>query len=315
MRMWGAAAAVVFGLATAAQAGPLDLKQVSADAQWVAHLDVDAMRTSTLVRKAYERAVEQFPGAEQHLASLREHVGIDPTQDLHSITVYGKQLGPHEGVLILQAESDQKVLLRLAEKAPGHQVTKYGAYDVHSSTLHKKGVAAAFFKPAVLVFGSSVDEVKAALDVLEGKKPALAGKRSLLAAGTPAGTILVARATGLSEALLPFKSPVVTQCETFSLATGENDGQSFLQASLATKTPQTAQRMKSIVDGIRAMVLLQFGDNADVTKMIDHLKTNVTDKTVNVEFRAPADEVWAMGEKIANLVRHHGHHGAKKHAK
>ena len=46
----------VVGLAAAAQAAPLNLKQVSARADWVAHIDLDALRGSALAVGAFEVA-------------------------------------------------------------------------------------------------------------------------------------------------------------------------------------------------------------------------------------------------------------------
>ena len=54
-----AAALVVAGYASAA---PLNPKQVAKEAKWVAHVDVDAMRESIVVKKAYEKAVAIDPG-------------------------------------------------------------------------------------------------------------------------------------------------------------------------------------------------------------------------------------------------------------
>ncbi len=43
--------AAVSVLASGAFAAPLELKQVAADAKWLAHLDVDAIRASTVAQK------------------------------------------------------------------------------------------------------------------------------------------------------------------------------------------------------------------------------------------------------------------------
>ena len=68
---FGLAAAVVLAFAGLAQAGPLDVKQVSADAKWAAHLDVDALMASNLVKKAREQILKEHP-------ACRSETGGDP---------------------------------------------------------------------------------------------------------------------------------------------------------------------------------------------------------------------------------------------
>ena len=62
-----------------------------------------------------------------------------------------------------------------------------------------------------------------------------------LAAETPKGAILVARAEGLGDAKLPCRSPLVKQSDMLSLVAGEYEETSFLSSRLVTKTPETAR--------------------------------------------------------------------------
>ena len=139
-----------FGLAPVVRAEPLDLKQVPADAKWLVHVDVDAMRASTLVQKAWPKCMEMHKDAEQRLKSLRDKFGIDVCKDLHGLTAYGKELGKHTGVLIVHAKFDLKLAEATAAKAKDHKVVKFDAYDLHSWTEkhhgHARTVWAAAYK-------------------------------------------------------------------------------------------------------------------------------------------------------------------------
>jgi hypothetical protein len=302
MRRWTIALAVVLILARAACAAPLDLKQVPADAAWVAHLDVDAMRTSTVLQRAYRKYIQPQKKAQRQLDNLRDRTGMDPRKDLHGLTAYGKRIGRNEGVLIVQAEVNQKLLLALVKLTPDHRSVGYGPYEIHTWTDAKgkkdqRTVSGAFYKPMVIVLAPSADEVKAALDVLDGKSPSLAGKPSPLAAPVPAGTAVMARAVGLAHAELPFKSPLVTQSETFSLVVGEHQAECFAEAKLATRSPELAAQVKAIAEGARAMAELQRSGEPATVNLIRRLQVKVTGKTVSVEFHAPADEVWTEVDK------------------
>ena len=201
MRKWTvtvAGLAAVWALAAAVQAAPLSLKQVPANAKWLAHVDFDSMRGHVLAKHMRDEIMEKHKDAQARIDKFGAEMGMDVRNDLHGVTLYGTSFTPHQGVVIVNANVDQILLLKKAEKAPGHKVTKYGSYDLHSWTQDKERHGpppnAAFFKPSILVFASSLDELKAALDVLGGKAASLGDKDNALAAPVPAGTTVVLRA-------------------------------------------------------------------------------------------------------------------------
>ncbi len=198
-------------------------------------------------------------GAEQKFKEIRDKFGIDVSKDvckdLHGLTAYGKELGKHTGVLIVHANFDLKLAEATAAKAKDHKVEKFGSYDLHSWTEtrhgHARTIWAAAYKNAApgaglysefnaLVFASSVEELKTALAVLDGKAPAV-GNGPLSGKVRP-GTMVLARATGLAEADLPCKSPIAKQIRSLRFSMGEDNGQLFFtprQGRRATSLPAT----------------------------------------------------------------------------
>ena len=85
------------------------LAHVADNAQWVVHVDVDALHASTLAEKARKKVLEMHVDAQSHMDRLREKIGMDPGKDLHGLTAYGKEHGKPAGVLIVQAKFDQKL--------------------------------------------------------------------------------------------------------------------------------------------------------------------------------------------------------------
>jgi hypothetical protein len=306
------AAVLGFGLAGLLRAEPLDLKQVAADAKWVAHVDVDAMRHSTVLQKAHEQMLKKHPEAEKHLAKVREIWKFNPCTDIHGATFYDTQIKKGSGIAIVHAKVDRRLMLEKAKQAPEHRAVNYGKYELHSWThdkgsKHQRSMTGTFYKPDVLVFGNSVEAVMAALDVLDGTKPNIAGKDGPLAAKVLPGAMFVARAVGLSQADLPCKSPLAKQVDTLTMAAGENHGESYFKGRLGVKQPEIAQQMKAVADGFLAVAALTHGSDADAMKLIGALKVTAADKTLSVEWRAPADAVWAhvqkMGEKMRQMEK------------
>jgi hypothetical protein len=120
------------GLAGLVQAGPLNFKQVAADAKWVVHIDVDAMHENVVAERLYEASTQKFENAEKHLDRMGNELGMDPRKDLHEITIYSKEIGEHKGVLLVNADVNREMLLEKVKKASGHQSVSYGSYEIHT---------------------------------------------------------------------------------------------------------------------------------------------------------------------------------------
>ena len=318
MRVLTLAMAAALTFVSSARAEPLDLKCAAADAKWVLHLDVDALRQSPLVEKAYQKCLELHPEAAKHLDKVRDLLGMDPRKDLHALMVYGKDTDKHHGVLLVHADVNQKLLLAKAEKAPGHKATKFGSYELHSWThTDRHGshpVTGVFYKPNVLVFAESVEAVKGALDVLDGKSPGISGKESPLAGHTHPGAIFIARAAAIDPHT---RCPILKQADSVRITIGEHDGQLYYRGRLEMKSAETAGQVKAIADGFQALVALKFGSDADVMKLASGLKVTAKDKTLHVQWSAPTDAVWTVVEKAAkHWAEHHGkEHGCPMQGK
>ncbi len=306
MRIWGSVVALVLGWATVAQAEPLNLTRISEDAKWLAHVDVDAMRESTVVRQFYDTCLAKHD-ADKHFGRFAEHFGFDPRTDLHGVTLYGSKLSKDEGVMLVSATVNKQLLLEKAEKAPCHEVTDYKTFKIHTwmhtQGKHEHKVSGAFFQDDLLVFGSTVEKVQKALDVLKGDAANLAGKKdSPLAQEPPAGAVFVVRAVDLAEAEVPCKSPLLKQSKLLSLVKGEHDGQWFGMGTLVTDSPEVADQVKQIIEGIGAMILLQHGDEPEIKELIRQYKLSVQDSTVTLTFKASAEVVVRQVEKICDTL-------------
>jgi len=321
----GLALAAVLGFVGTAWAAPLDLKQVDSEAKWAVHVDADAMRNACVVQKAHEQMMQKHPVAAAHLAMVREVWKFDPCNDIHGVTIYGTQVKKDTGVAIVNAKVDQELLLEKVKQAPDYRASTYGNHELSTWThakgsKHERSMTGTFYKPDVMVFGGSTAEVMAALDVLDGKKPNLPCKEPSLVGSIPPGAILVAGVGGLADVDLPCKSPLVKQIDLLTVAMGEHDGESFCMGQATVKQADIAQQMKAIVDGARAMVVLTHGDDAELLKLIAALKVDADGNTVTIEWRAPADEVWAYAQKMCKKMSRHGwkhhklpwHHSAKE---
>lgn len=226
------ALAVVWAAAQGAMAAPLELKQVAADAKWLVHVDLDAVRASTVVQKAWQQAMEKHKDAQNKMNFVTAMLGMDPTKDVHGITSYGRQIGKPAAVTIVAAAFDPQRITTLTGALPGRESSKYGDYEILSWSgkhrEHKWSVSATFRGRDQLVLADSVDNLKGGLDVLDGKSAALAPDDAL-AGNIPAGSTFLLRVQGIAAADLHCTAPVAKHIDSFRLVSGESDGQSFLR--------------------------------------------------------------------------------------
>ncbi len=312
MRHGWIAVAVALALGRVALGGPLEPKQVAGDAQWVVHADASVMQASSVAQKAYQALVEQHPLGkigEAILDKSRTIVGMDPRKDLHGITAYGKTIGREEGGADHRRRRGPSVVGREGAAGADYRMTMHGPYTVvswtHVDPRGRRPVAGAFYKSNVIVFSGSPEEVKAAIDVMDGKAPCL-DAACPLAAARSAGTALVARAVRIGQARLPGNPPLLKQLDTLNVVIGEDKGTSFAHARLSVKSAEVAAHMKDVLLGARALGLLHAGDDPKEKALAEAIKVSSDSNSVSVDFEASADDVWEHVRKdIRRMLEMH----------
>ena len=222
-----------------------------ADAVWIVYADFDALRESTLYQKLSAAALARWKPLAGRLKNIDQQLGMDLANDLHGMTVFAPTLAEHKAMLIMRARWDPQTFRQRLALAQSHTVSTVGQYEIHRFTRQDDGqlrtVAGACWRPGTFLLGQTQGDVQTGLDVLDGRKPHLAGRlsghSSALAADVPPGTVLVARMV-LSGKALPVESPVLKQSEEIDLACGENAGECFASAKLLAKTPQAAEQVR-----------------------------------------------------------------------
>jgi hypothetical protein len=311
--IWAILATTILGWATAVQASPLDLKDVPADAKWVAHVDFDAARSSQVVQSFSQQCGTIWPKLREKAATLGQKIGLDQCGDLHGITIYSAKLEPGNGVLIARAKWNSQTLLERAKKASDYTTLKYGNYTIHAFTAHKgsKGskhahqVAGTLHKADVLVLASSPDLLKTALDVLDGKATNLVGKPSPLAANVPAGAIVLARAVDLKDSAAAHMHPVLQLLNSFDYAKGEHDGRWFSDLAVTADSKPVAENLGKVFEGFRAWLSLHAHKAPWFVELLKKVQLNVQDNVVTATFQEPAGTIAALMPQACKSIQEH----------
>lgn len=296
-----AAVALALAWSVTSQAGPVNFQQVSADAKWVAHFDADAAKSSPVVKAFCDDCIKDMDAVKKWEEMCKK---------LHGITLYGTKIAPKQGVLIVHADIDKDALVTIIEKAPDHQTIDFEGHQIHTWTKHKDTkhahtVAGTIYRPDTLVVACDVDQLKAALNVLEGKSPNLSGKDSPLADKVVEGTILLARAIDLDSAEGTGHFQVLKQLRSLRYAKGQHEGEWFGMIKVTGVSDDVVENLKEVFQGHRALVALHFADQPGVQKLLDKISICVDGKTLRVSFVAPAADVVAQVPAICKVFKEH----------
>jgi len=296
---WG-----ILGLATLAQAAPLDRTEIAAQAKWLAHIDFDAARAAKVAGRVYDEWLSHGM-ADRALREVRKTIGLNLLEDVRGITFYGVRYQASSGVVLVRAKVDEARLMEILKANATHRVEPHGDHALHTwiqkvDAKHKGEVTGCFYRPNLVVVGRDIEEVKAAVQVLDGKSPNLAAGDSVLNHDAPKATVFLGGAiglTGLAGQRLPFVSPLVRHADYVLFGLGEDEGEVRLRVRLGVASADVAGRLRDIFVGFRAPAALARDDDPEMIDALDALRISSEGHAVLVDWRMPGEKVMRLLER------------------
>ena len=247
------AAAVGLAAPVLAQPDPADF--VSADARWLAHVDVDRLLGADLVRAVMDKEGVSFDSGE--FADMKTALGLDPVTDVHAVTVYGTAQDPERAVAVvsgnvkLEQALDRLVMhMKREERAVGDlQLHHWSERDSNSGDELFTYVARRVDSDErLLLAGANADDVVHAARVVRGEAKGLSGSgSSLVLAPSPGAAIYVSASPELLDGLdVDAPDEVVKMVSSLRLEIGENAGNTFIDARLGVREAAQAQQIVAI---------------------------------------------------------------------
>lgn len=309
------AVTMIMSLAVAQQAlaGSVVPAHVGADAKWYGHVDFEAMRDLQPVKDWMGKVAAD----ERHAAKIDEmtqKLGMNPMEDMLGATLYATQYEGDVGILLLNLRKiDQaKVLAEVKEKHPDIKSEEYNGRTLHTWSGKRKSkqmeLAGAFAGPQLIVVGSGVADVRAALDVIDGKKPGLKPDSELMK-GQTLDVLFSSRALDVPDGYRK-----VTRCPILRVSraaeamwTNDKQGKVTGQYAFVADTPENAASFKAITEGFAAMAMLRYGELPEVKKLTQGLAYKVENSTFTVSWSTTIDEVQAAVDAIKKAGHHMPH--------
>jgi hypothetical protein len=286
--------------AIAASAGPLQRNDVPSDPAWVAHVDCDALRQTTIGKQLLIEM--DRPEAQKKFAAVQAIFNVDPRKDLHGVTLYSTTKAEPDGVMLAYADFDAERLVTLVAANKDYAVTTHGAHQIHSwideNKKAKDGVKprtyGAIHKGKVIVLGQKESRVAETLEVLDHRKPGLSAGGAFAGLGVGGkATFLVGAARALD---LPGNDPgaaVLKQAKMIWLSAGETQDKAELKLNLETQNADTAKQVSDVCRGLVAVLALQT-DKPDAVKLAQAITVESEAANILVKLALPASEVAQM---------------------
>jgi len=306
----GIAAASLIVIAAFSPAGATSLQRtdVPADPMWLAHMDFDRLRPTTVGQ--YIMAELEKPEAQAKLASFQAMFKFDLKTQLHALTLYGMGEAPEQAVLMVYADFDSEHLSALARGAQEYQGTNHNDHAIHSwidaSRKGKGGSPARTYAAAqasrVLIFGQTEAAVAKALDVMDLSAANLTGSKAFPALDN-GSAFFQAAAQHLKVRDSDPNAAVFRLSKSVRLQIGEDQNRVKATLQLSASDDDVARQIASIGQGLISLIKLQ-RDRPEANKFADALtlKQDASDVIVTMSLAAP-DAVEIMKADAARKAK------------
>jgi phosphohistidine swiveling domain-containing protein len=301
------AALVLTGSSAAASLRNGDLPEGS---NWYLHINVDLMRTSVIGQKMMEETVNEA------FADIEKEIGVDFTQNITGLTVFGGQLPPNEGAVIAHGDLSGQVrndLLDVMSKAGTFLEFEHAGYLYYGindlggdgntiSYTDEKGnrvveeydhggdsdLLLVAFGDGQTMFAKSDEMVKRFLDSGARLAGIAAGPDELFVIEADRAMMQGGVNTTVNLGHGNWDSSILSNVERIAAVLVDENGAASFHADVTATSPEIAESVRNIVEGLVALKALDSSDEPAVGNLLRATKiaTNGADITVDLYLEA-----------------------------
>jgi hypothetical protein len=264
MRALVIGASLILSVVAVASADPLAGSSLPQNTHWVTHFDVDGVREAKPLWEPLhpKLLVQRHPEIVMRIAAFEGITGMKLPDDLHDVTLYGSDFDEATACIRIHGKLDTASVTGVIAQSKdflrgdhnGHEVLQW-----HDNSRDRLTYIA-FPMENFAVLAPSRKTIEAALDLSDGKAPALTADSALNppagSAAKPAPCVWVA-ADGLSG--LPsnkVESPLLRVMDSAAFAVRWNNDRLSMETRVQTKDAAAAQQLQAVAEGIKAFVTL-----------------------------------------------------------
>ena len=279
---------------TAGQAAKVDKINISKDAKFVAHLDLDAFRASKIGTTILEK-VRQEEGREK-LDALVEIIGFDPLTAFQSATLSGN--GEEDnGILVVRHKADSTKLLAFMKLDEHYRKTEHGKHEIHGAGDRGDGERGyvSFVSDTTAVLAPNREQAAKAIDLVNGKGAAKQVPPSLDMISKEAKSVFLMAYADVESLKEHIDDVNVNQmAKQAALVLGESDGKLVLSLAVDAYNADTAEQMEAMVNGLIGFARLGQEENPEIKDILKGLKVTRNEATVSIHFAIGVEKFFEL---------------------
>jgi hypothetical protein len=247
-------------------ADKLDKRRVGSDARWLLHVDVQAVIGSTLFQLVREHHEMQEDFEMDELEELRTEFGIDPFEDILSVTLWGTGKSESEAVMVVETTAAIEGLLPRLSEVDGYRPIQVGTYAVHSFGEGEDGDERVFAyvheargaAGRTVVLAHDKEMLVRGIDTLVGHSPSLAqAANPALRVSNEEGSMVLLAADGIQElAHMDPTSQVARLAQSVVFELGERQEAIFARLVIQAEDEAKARQISDVLRGVVALASL-----------------------------------------------------------
>ena len=279
----------------AVQAAKIDKANISNDAKFVVHLDLDAFRASKIGITLLEK-IRKDEGGEK-LNALAELIGFDPLSAIHGATMFGN--GEEDnGILVVKHKADNTKLLAFMKLDEYYRKTEHGKHEIHGAGDRgdgKRGYVS-FVNATTAVLAASRELAAKGIDLVNGKGAAVKQiPTSLVSADKKAKNAFLVAYANVEDLKEHIDNETVNQmAKRVAFVMGESDEKFILSISVDALDADAAENMENMVNGLIGFARLNQDENPEVKDILKGLKVTRNEATVSIRFSIGVDKLFEL---------------------
>ncbi|HRE80772.1 MAG TPA: discoidin domain-containing protein [Opitutaceae bacterium] len=290
-------------------AAPFDSNRVADNTKWLAHVDVEGLKKSSIGAFLIETAKAEMAKKNDSKLSIDVERLLEEVQ---SITAYGTTFEDQpeaNSVLMIQAGAKAQAMVdgylasqELANdgKVPFKTVTGKG----FPTYLLANEVYMTFPRKDLIVISKEFGQVERALAVVDGKTPRLRKDSPLLNSATSRGFFFVASANGFNQLKdMPPQARILQKATGVQVALGESASNLAARITLSTADADVSSQMRRIVEGMLALVSFAQVEDQNLARLTQSITVDHTDTAVSIGLSYPVEEAKKLMLSLANDER------------
>tara|TARA_Y100001947_G_scaffold158000_1_gene169768 strand:- start:1699 stop:2628 length:930 start_codon:yes stop_codon:yes gene_type:complete len=279
----------------AVQAAKIDKANISNDAKFVVHLDLDAFRASKIGITLLEK-IRKDEGGEK-LNALAELIGFDPLSAIHGATMFGN--GEEDnGILVVKHKADNTKLLAFMKLDEHYRKTEHGKHEIHGAGDRgdgKRGYVS-FVNATTAVLAASRELAAKGIDLVNGKGAAVKQiPTSLVSADKKAKNAFLVAYANVEDLKEHIDNETVNQmAKRVAFVMGESDEKFILSISVDALDADAAENMENMVNGLIGFARLNQDENPEVKDILKGLKVTRNEENVSVHFSVGVNKLFEL---------------------